>query len=248
MADQLDLYVTERPRSQPMIYAYEDTNPQYRGLLKVGFTAIDVEKRVAQQYPTKRPDGKVPYKIVFAESAMYADGGSFTDHDIHRMLRKKRIQGAGGEWFRCTVADVRAAWIAVRNRTENVENRTQTFSMRPEQAEAVDKTAAYFQAAHAEEGGKIPKFLWNAKMRFGKTFATYQLARRMGFRKILILTFKPAVQTAWKDDLLCHVDFEGWQFISRPQPPESRILSSSIVPPICPVPLSALAPSRIFWG
>ena len=219
MADQLDLYVTERPRSQPMIYAYEDTNPQYRGLLKVGFTAIDVEKRVAQQYPTKRPDGKVPYKIVFAESAMYADGGSFTDHDIHRMLRKKHIQGEGGEWFRCTVADVRAAWIAVRNRTENVENRTQTFSMRPEQAEAVDKTAAYFQAAHAEEGGKIPKFLWNAKMRFGKTFATYQLARRMGFRKILILTFKPAVQTAWRDDLLCHVDFEGWQFISRPQTP-----------------------------
>lgn len=75
-----------------MIYAYSDSNPMYQGLLKVGFTAHGVEKRVAQQYPTKRPDGKVPYKIVFAESAMYADGGSFTDHEIHRMLRKSRSQ------------------------------------------------------------------------------------------------------------------------------------------------------------
>ena len=47
-----------------MIYAYEDTNPQYKRLLKIGYTAIGVEKRVAQQYPIKRPDGVVPYKHV----------------------------------------------------------------------------------------------------------------------------------------------------------------------------------------
>lgn len=66
-----------RPESKPMIYAYEDSHQDYRGLLKVGYTTIDVEKRVAQQYPTKRPDGKIPYRIVFAESAMYSDGGTF---------------------------------------------------------------------------------------------------------------------------------------------------------------------------
>ena len=217
MADQLDSFVSERSEAHPMIYAYSDSNPMYQGLLKVGFTAHGVEKRVAQQYPTKRPDGKVPYKIVFAESAMYADGGSFTDHEIHRMLRKKQVTGVGGEWFRCTVDDVRAAYLAVKTRTQNAENRTQNFSMRPEQREAVEKTMAYFQAAQQEQGGRIPKFLWNAKMRFGKTFATYQLAKRMGFKKVLILTFKPAVQTAWHDDLMCHMDFEGWQFITRPQ-------------------------------
>ncbi len=217
MADHLDLYVSERPESRPMIYAYSDSNPFYKGLLKVGFTAVDVAKRVAQQYPTKRPYGTVPYEIVFAEPAMYEDGGSFTDREIHRMLRQKEDTGVDGEWFRCTVEDVRAAWVAVKTRTQNVENRTQDFSMRPEQVEAVDKTADYFRAAHAEQGGRIPKFLWNAKMRFGKTFATYQLARRMGFQKILVLTFKPAAQTAWRDDLLLHIDFEGWQFISRPQ-------------------------------
>lgn len=217
MADQLDSYVSSRSDAHPMIYAYSDSNPMYKGLLKVGFTAHGVEKRVAQQYPTKRPDGSVPYKIVFAESAMYEDGGSFTDHEIHRMLRKKEVTGVGGEWFRCTVDDVRAAWIAVKSRTQNIENRTQNFSMRPEQKEAVEKTMAYFKAAHLEQGGRIPKFLWNAKMRFGKTFATYQLAKQMGFQKVLILTFKPAVQTAWHDDLMTHVDFEGWQFITRPK-------------------------------
>jgi hypothetical protein len=204
-----------RPETQPMIYAYEDSNPEYRGLLKVGYTAIGVEQRVAQQYPTKRPDGKIPYRIVFAESAMYADGGNFSDHDIHRALARRGFPSEGGEWFRCTVKDLRAAYIAVRDRVENIENRTRDFSMRPEQKEAVSKTIGYFKSAAKEKGVRTAKFLWNAKMRFGKTFASYQLAKRMELSKILILTFKPAVQSAWEDDLNTHVDFEGWQFISR---------------------------------
>jgi hypothetical protein len=208
-------FFPQRPDAHPMIYAYEDTNPQYKGLLKVGYTAIDVDKRVAQQYPTKRPDGSVPYRIVYRESAMYPDGTSFTDHDVHRVLKQKRISGMGGEWFKCTVPDVRAAVLAVKNRTANVENRTADFGMRPEQQEAVDKAEAYFRSAYEEGSMRYPKFLWNCKMRFGKTFASYQLAKRMGFRRVLVLTFKPAVVSAWQEDLNTHIDFEGWQFISR---------------------------------
>lgn len=208
-------FFPQRPEAHPMIYAYEDTNPQYQGLLKVGYTTIDVNKRVAQQYPTKRPDGSVPYRIVYRESAMYPDGSSFTDHDVHRVLRRKQITCMGGEWFRCTVDDVRAAVLAVKNHTTNVENRVNSFSMRPEQQEAVDKTESYFRSVHEEDSSRYPKFLWNCKMRFGKTFASYQLANRMGFKRILILTFKPAVVSAWREDLNNHIDFEGWQFISR---------------------------------
>ncbi len=215
MPDQLDQFVSEKPKLHPMIYAYSENNPNYEGLLKIGFTASDVEKRVAQQYPTKRPDGRLPYKIVFAESAMYDDGGSFTDREVHRMLIEKNIKAKEGEWFECTEQDVRAAWLAVKTRTRNVENRTQIFSMRPEQEEAVEKTIAYFRSEEKEH--RIPKFLWNAKMRFGKTFAAYQLAKRMHFKKVLILTFKPAVQSAWREDLMTHKDFEGWQFITRPK-------------------------------
>ena len=203
-----------RPEVIPKIYAYEDLSPDYKGLLKVGYTTIDVERRVAQQYPTKRPNGKVPYRIVWQDSAMYSDGGTFTDHDIHRALTKRGFPSVGGEWFRCSIGDLQAAYIAVRDKVENIENRTQTFKMRPEQNEAVDKTIEYFRTAKEEPGQRTAKFLWNAKMRFGKTFASYQLAKKMGLKKILVLTFKPAVQSAWEEDLLTHVDFEGWQFVS----------------------------------
>ena len=87
--------------------------------------------------------------------------------------------------------------------------------MRREQAEAVDKTFDYFHSIRAEDEHAVPRFLWNAKMRFGKTFTTYQLARRLGARRVLVLTFKPAVEDAWQTDLESHVDFEGWHYLSR---------------------------------
>jgi hypothetical protein len=204
-----------RPEARPTIYAYEDTNQQYANLLKVGYTTVDVQSRVAQQYPTLRP-GKPPYRIVLEESGMRKDGTVFTDHDVHRMLRINGVKNPDGEWFCCKVAQVKAAIIAVRMGQLNEENRSLDFTMRPEQKEAIEKTATYFASWRKERGNgnKPPHFLWNAKMRFGKTFAAYQLAKRMGWRKVLILTFKPAVQSAWEEDLKSHVDFKGWQFIS----------------------------------
>ena len=211
---QMDFF-PQRPEVHPMIYAYRDLNPDYDGLLKVGYTEKDVDRRVAQQYPTKRPDGKLPYEILYRSSAMREDGSCFTDHDVHRMLRRRKITGVGGEWFRCTVDELEAAVLAVKTDTLNEENRTRTFSMRPEQEEAVNKTIVYFRSAKQDAPDRAPKFLWNAKMRFGKTFAAYELAKRMGLKKVLVLTFKPAVEAAWEEDLMTHKDFEGWQFICR---------------------------------
>jgi hypothetical protein len=179
----------------------------------VGYTTSDVESRVKHQYPTVRP-GKPPYQIVLEESAMRSDGTVFTDRDVHRRLKAAGVKNPAGEWFRCTVKEVKAAVIAVRIGRLNEENRSLDFKMRPEQEAAITKTAAYFESFGKEHAAKPPHFLWNAKMRFGKTFAAYQLARTMGWRKILVLTFKPAVQSAWEDDLMNHIDFKGWQFIS----------------------------------
>lgn len=206
-------YFPQRAYVNPMIYAYSD--PQYPGCLKVGYSGVDVDRRVAQQYPTARPDGKKPYTIVLRDSAMYRDGGTFMDHAVHRELERRGIKRLKGEWFKCDAKDVRAAIVAVRNHTFNEENRTETFVMRPEQERAVAMTRTFFQKWDAECSDQAHKFLWNAKMRFGKTFAAYQLAKQMRFHRIFILTFKPAVQSAWRDDLLHHVDFEGWQFISE---------------------------------
>jgi hypothetical protein len=202
-----------RPQTNPVIYAYEDTNPQYHGLLKIGYTTVNAKARVAQQYPTLKP-GKLPYRIVLEESAMRNDGTTFTDHEVHSYLRSQKIKNPEGEWFKCTIQVVIAAIIAVRTSQINEENRTLDFKMRPEQIDAVQKTASYFNNFKNENPNKTPHFLWNAKMRFGKTFAAYQLAKEMGWKKVLVLTFKPAVQNAWEEDLKNHIDFEGWQFIS----------------------------------
>ncbi|HOV63863.1 MAG TPA: GIY-YIG nuclease family protein, partial [Spirochaetia bacterium] len=201
-----------RPKVQPKIYAYEDTHPQYAGMLKVGYTTKDARERVAEQYPIKKP-GEPPYRIVLEELAMRSDGTVFTDHEVHNILRITRIENPEGEWFCCTAEQVKAAINAVREAKLYEEQRSLNFKMRPEQEAAVEKTIAYFTNYKRENSNKAPHFLWNAKMRFGKTFAAYQLAKCMGWKKVLVMTFKPAVQNAWEEDLRCHVDFQGWQFI-----------------------------------
>ncbi len=200
-----------RPAATPTIYAFASTHPDHAGLLKVGYTERPANDRIAEQFPS----GLDAYRIELIEPAMRPDGSAFTDHDIHRHLRAKGIKNPSHEWFKCTVQQVRAAVVAVRERTANVEDRTLSFALRPEQREAVERTADYFEKAKTEQPGHTPHFLWNAKMRFGKTFAAYQLAKKMGWSKVLVLTFKPAVVHAWSEDLTRHIDFEGWQFVTR---------------------------------
>lgn len=213
-------FFPKRPDLHPTIYAYKILNASDReGLVKVGCTTRDVRQRIKEQVGT----AGLRYEIILEESAMRNDGSSFTDHDVHRYLRDKGIANPDGEWFRCGKREVQAAIHAIKSGEENVENRTLTFKMRPEQTEAVDKTIQYYESYKAENPDKNPHFLWNAKMRFGKTFATYQLAKKKGWTKILVLTFKPAVQSAWKEDLETHVDFEGWEFYSPERLREEQV-------------------------
>jgi len=201
-----------RPDAKPAIYAYELIDvATHKGLLKIGYTDRDAQTRIKEQLQT----ANIRYKIVFEESAMKRDGSSFTDHDVHRQLRKNGFANPDGEWFKCSLNDLRRAIWEVKTGECAEENRVLSFGMRPEQQEAVNKAVAYFKSFKKENPDKTPHFLWNAKMRFGKTFASYQLARKLGWKRILILTFKPAVQSAWDEDLKTHVDFKGWQFISR---------------------------------
>ncbi len=201
-----------KSESSPTIYAYKILNAKNRdGLLKVGYTTRDAEQRVHEQLVTSG----LEYKIVLIESAMRSDGSNFSDHDVHNQLKKDGFINTDGEWFKCEVDDVMSGLIAVRDGVSSNRGRELDFKMRPEQQKAVDKAANHFRDFKQKEKGKTPHFLWNAKMRFGKTFTAYQLALEMGWTKILVLTFKPAVQDAWESDLSMHKDFEGWQFISN---------------------------------
>ena len=210
-------FFPQRPKVTPTIYAYRLVGvDSHKGFLKVGYTDRTAKERIDEQLHTS----KVKYEIVLVESAMTNDGNCFTDKDVHKILERKGFRRLNpmdktDEWFRCTVSDVEAAIISLRTGLSNVENRTQNFAMRPEQYRAVEQTKRYFEQALKEEPNRTPKFLWNAKMRFGKTFASYQLAKKMNLSRILVLTFKPAVESAWREDLVSHIDFEGWQYISN---------------------------------
>ena len=206
-------FFPQRPDVQPKIYVYTIDAPNREGLLKVGFTVREVKQRVHEQLGVTGVD----YKIVYETDTIRSDGSSFSDHDIHRALRRKGFRNPDGEWFECTLDDVKAAIVGVVNDERNEENRTLTFTMRPEQVEAVTKTQAYFTSFRQDKAnkGSTPQFLWNCKMRFGKTFTAYQLAKKSKWSKVLVLTFKPAVHSAWEEDLMSHVNFEGWQFISN---------------------------------
>ena len=200
-----------KPDINPTIYAYELVGVKtHEGLLKVGYTVRNAQERVAEQLKTSR----LKYKIVLEEDAIRNDGSAFTDHEVHQYLKKKSIKREDGEWFKCSVKDVKSAIFDIKNRKFSIETRGLNFKMRPEQKGAVEKTAKYFESYKRENPNKTPHFLWNAKMRFGKTFTTYQLAKKMGWTKILVMTFKPAVENAWDEDLKDHVDFQNWQFVS----------------------------------
>ena len=210
-------FFPQRPKVTPTIYAYRLVGVEsHKGFLKVGYTDRSAKERIDEQLHTS----KVKYEIVLVESAMSNDGSCFTDKDVHKLLERNGLRRLNpldrtDEWFKCSVSDVMAAILSLRTGTSNVENRTQNFEMRPEQFRAVKQTKEYFEQSLKDEPNRVPKFLWNAKMRFGKTFASYQLAKKMGLSRVLILTFKPAVESAWREDLVTHIDFEGWQYISN---------------------------------
>jgi len=219
VARRIYAYTLPGKSTQPWERTVGGTQISGTGLIKVGDTTkADVLQRIKQQLGTAYPNLE-GVKLLLDTQAQRNDGTAFRDHDVHRALVAKGIR-KDAEWFEATIDEVQAAIVAVRNGHAYDGTRTADFGMRPEQEEAVAQTAGYFRS-HAGDG-KAPRFLWNAKMRFGKTFTTYQLAREMGWKRVLVLTYKPVVQTAWKEDLLTHVDFEGWRFVDRESSAEDR--------------------------
>ncbi len=178
----------------------------------MGQTTRNVKQRVAEQLKTAAIKN---YKIELDESAERDDGTIFSDHDVRAALARKKFAKTELEWVRCTVKDVKTVLTELRTGQQFTGTHHQTFLMRREQIEAVNKTSDYFRSIWAENQQAVPRFLWNAKMRFGKTFTTYQLAQKLGARRVLVVTFKPAVEDAWQSDIENHVDFEDWQYLSR---------------------------------
>lgn len=217
MSRDIDELLPAKPEARLRIYAWSPNDPPagYAGLLKVGQTTkTDVNARIRESQGQMQQ----AYTLHVDELAERGDGTMFRDSDVRQRLIDKGFEnpifGSAREWMRCTPDDVRTAITELRTGVRLSGTHHETFPMRPEQASAVDKAEGYYESIWAEDSHAVPRFLWNAKMRFGKTFASYQLAKRLGAKRALVVTFKPAVEDAWKTDLESHADFDGWQYLS----------------------------------
>jgi hypothetical protein len=204
--------LTPKPEVRPRIYAYSIGDEAHKGLLKVGQTTRNVKQRVAEQLKTANIKN---YKIELDESAERHDGTIFSDHEVRTALVRKKFVNAELEWMRCSLQDLKTVLTELRTGQRFTGTHHEIFPMRREQGEAVDKTFDYFHSIWSEDQHAVPRFLWNAKMRFGKTFTAYQLAKKLDAKRVLVLTFKPAVEDAWQTDLESHIDFDGWHYLSR---------------------------------
>ena len=212
MSKPIEEILAPKPEAHPRIYAYSIADKAHKGLLKVGQTTRNVKQRIAEQVKTAAIKN---YRIELEESAERDDGSLFSDHDVRAALVRKGFENVELEWMRCTVKDVKTVLAELRTGQIFTGTHHETFPMRREQLDAVAKTSDYYNSIWAENKNAVPRFLWNAKMRFGKTFTTYQLAKKLKAKRVLVVTFKPAVEDAWQSDLESHVDFEGWQYLSK---------------------------------
>ncbi len=192
--DISSLVKTSRP-ALPQIYAY--TTPEiarHYGWTKIGYTEQNVRDRLEQQAHTI----DVVYKLEWHGNATFEDtGATFHDTDFHGYLRKLDVRDKPGtEWFEIEPDPAHVRFYEFRENHGVVEDASATieYRLRDEQERASEETAIY---ARSHEGGE---FLWNAKPRFGKTLTAYDFCKRVGARRVLIVTNRPAIANSWYDD------------------------------------------------
>ncbi|MDR2561025.1 MAG: Eco57I restriction-modification methylase domain-containing protein [Holophagales bacterium] len=198
----------------PQIYAYDLPNiPTKVGWIKIGYTERkDVDKRIKEQTHTAAIN--LEYDKLWSGPAKFVDSDEwFRDTHLHSYLQKfKNIQRESKtEWFFYNSERFQAHKDSLKDfddfrnkRWDKSDqwNKQSEYTLRREQAEAVEITLAY---AKSHQGGE---FLWNAKPRFGKTLSAYDLASKMGAKKVLIVTNRPAIANSWYDDF---ETFIAWQ-------------------------------------
>jgi hypothetical protein len=184
------------------IYSYStETYQTFRGWRKIGQTRQEsAEIRVQQQDGTSNPE-----PLILEKSWSVPDWVS--DRTVRAELKKMKCKEVRmdklREWVECTIEHVDCAINSIVHGISRPNN----FLLRDEQKVCRDRAVNHFG-----NGGK--RFLMNAKMRFGKTFTTYKIIQDLGYKRVLVITYKPTVDSQWREDLDTHVDFDGWTYHS----------------------------------
>ena len=126
-------YFSKKPDASPKIYAYTELTKSHKGLIRIGYTERSIEERMSEHYPTSGPDHIDRYSVLIEESSMRSDGTFFKDHDIFRILKNAGIKNVGGDWYECTIDNIKSAIISAKERSDFNISRTQNFVLRPEQ-------------------------------------------------------------------------------------------------------------------
>ena len=221
-----DVNLTKRIKTTkvvyPQIYSYKviDGGNKYDGAQKIGYTERrDVEERINEQTHTAAI--RLSHQTLWHAPAYNSHSEFFTDNDFHKYLDKagvERRHDLGSEWFYFDGTPERSKQLFDEFRHNGIAGLQGgtakiSYQLRPEQEDAVQQTLVYFRAhSDADTTDEQPTFLWNAKPRFGKTLAAYDLAKRLNTKNVLIVTNRPAIANSWYDDFEKFID--GYYFIS----------------------------------
>lgn len=204
-----------------LIYVFTINDTKHRGCVKVGETSLgeDVDNPFSLQPSCKELNKAAKARIdvytktvgldddvqlLYTElTASYSKGKitQFNDKQVHEVLERSGIKrkkiGSATEWFECGLAEVKEAIKAAKEGRSSInlidtEKKQQPIIFRPEQLQAIKETKSRFATNN--------QFLWNAKMRFGKTLTALQVVKEMGYEKTLIITHRPVVDKGWFED------------------------------------------------
>jgi superfamily II DNA or RNA helicase len=220
-----------------VIYTYTTPLRTPKGRVKVGSarrkatSAYETARiRIAEQSTAISSDDPAKILEVFNVNDLCETGGkrrslsnlrTLEQTFLHKNMKNKGMWFAGdqdvdvkdtSEWFFAdTVQDVVTEVKSQLNQKRHGVARPNSYTMRDEQKECHDTAVDHFKTAGSYQ------FLINGKMRFGKTFVSYQIVKSLAkfFSKkfkVLVLTYKPTVEAGWEEDLRKHVDFDGWGY------------------------------------
>lgn len=219
-----------------VIYTYTTALRMPKGRVKVGsarrkaLSAHDAAKeRISEQSTAISSDDPAIILDVFDVSDICETGNkrdslsnlrTLEQTFLHKNLKANGMWFAGdqevnvkdsSEWFYAgTTYSVVNEVKSLLNQKRHGVFRPNSYGLREEQKECRDLAVEHFT-----QGGY--QFLINAKMRFGKTFVSYQIIKSLAEHykkkfKVLVLTYKPAVEDGWSEDLQKHIDFDGWNY------------------------------------
>ena len=202
-----------------LIYVFRINDTAHEGCLKIGEATCD-DENVIGLAPNSKPLNEaarkrinqytqtagIRYDLLHTELTLYNRGGlrSFNDKEVHAVLERSGVkrkvfdkENKANEWFMTSLDVVKRAIAAVKEGKDSlspgeVAHGRSPIVFRPEQCEAIEKTEKQFRKGN--------QMLWNAKMRFGKTLSALQVVKDMDFKRTLILTHRPVVDSGWFED------------------------------------------------